>query len=118
MAVYAYKHRETGTIREIVRPMTDAPPIAFTDELGEWIRDFSTMGAVTKCDGGVRHSGQVLPVSKSMPLDFRGGKPATLGGHNVVELADGSYRTLDRRRIIRNKSDREKHVRDSGVIED
>lgn len=71
---------------------------------------------VVRDAGGVRHRGQKLPVSMSLPLDGRRGEVVTEHGQSVVRHSDGTLSTLEGERIIRNSDDARKHGESCGFV--
>jgi hypothetical protein len=124
MAVYEYQNAR-GEKREIIAPMRSAPPMSvqFLED-GTWVEAtepdadgtfnrvlFVPVGGVIDRQGGVKYRGQAIPVSQSLPPDDpdRPSVADRLDGHPVKRNADGTYRTLDDRPIIRNREDRKRY---------
>lgn len=63
---------------------------------------------------GVCHINQSLPVSLSMPRDQREGVVVNRYGHKVREHADGTFSTMDGRRIVDTREAQEKHMAQCG----
>lgn len=126
---YVYEHAKHGT-REVYEPMKNAPPHAvvfepdgrwrpWTDEDGEdaaWVRVYYVPAVIVGKGGAVNHRGQDVPVSHSMPKAF-GGEPCTYQGREARRLSCGAYTTPDGFRIVDNKANRDRHLKDCGYVD-
>lgn len=105
MPLYEFIHRPTGETQEVHGSMRSPPPEEFTEDGRTWHRVYTAGGKpIIKDAGGVRHLGQTLPISRSLPIrDTSEGTPDTESGHDVVRYADGTMTTPEGEFIIKDK---------------
>lgn len=106
MALYDYIHRPTGEMREVIASMKSPPPEEFDEDGRTWNRVYTVPKAIINDAGGVRHKGQTLPLSNTLPeRDTSLGTPDRVDGHDVVKYRDGSMTDPSGAWIIRDNSD-------------
>lgn len=117
MPRYDFYNVETGEIREFVLPMSKVRGEMRRNGV-LWRRWHHVPGTVTKTKQyEVKHRGQDLPVSRSLPRDHREGTLVRRGSHVVREHADGTCSTLQGDRIIDSKHARDRHMKLTGAVE-
>lgn len=92
--------------------MAEPPTIEFQEEGKTWHRVWRT-SAIVRGSGGVQHLGQTIPVSRSLPLDYRPGEQVIRYGQRVIERPDGTCSTLDGSRIVDSPEAMKRHCADA-----
>ena len=119
MSLYEYENRGTGERREVVASMKHPPTEVLIEDGVAWHRVWTLPKVIVHDAGGVRHKGQTLPLSNTLPeRDTSLGKPDKIDGHDVVRYKDGSVTDPSGAWVIRDKADAKRACEITGYTKD